>query len=90
MRIVCLAQLAGAFDDGLQHRLHVGRRGGDDPQDVGAAGLVVQRLREIARLGLHFLEQPDIPDRDHGLVGEGLQQGDLLVAERIALRCGEA
>ena len=46
-------------------------------------GLLLQRLRKIARLGLHLFEQPHILDRDHGLVGEGLQQGDLLVAERL-------
>ena len=56
-------------------------------EDVAASGLVGQRLREVAGLRLHLLEQPDIPDGDHGLVGEGLEQCDLLVAERRAPRC---
>jgi hypothetical protein len=32
--------------------------------------------------GLHLLEQADIADGNHRLVGKGLQKGDLLVAER--------
>ena len=32
-----------------------------------------QRLREIAGFRLHLVEQPDILDRDHRLVGEGLR-----------------
>ena len=59
-RIVGLAKLAGALDDRLEHRFDVGRRGGDDLEDVAAAGLVGQGLGEIAGLGLHLLEQPHI------------------------------
>ena len=33
-----------------------------------------------------FLEQADVLDGDHGLVGEGLEQRDLLIAERTNLR----
>src|SRR6185437_7511243 len=32
---------------------------------------------------LHLFEQMDVADRDHRLVGEGLQQRDLLVFEGI-------
>ena len=35
---------------------------------------------EVARLRLHLVEQPRILDRDHGLVGEGLDQLDLALA----------
>ena len=35
-----------------------------------------------ARASCGLLEQPRVLDRDHGLVGEGLQQRDLLVGER--------
>jgi hypothetical protein len=41
------ADFAGALDDGLQCRTDIGRRGGDHPQDVAAAGLIDQRLTEI-------------------------------------------
>jgi hypothetical protein len=34
----------------------------------------------VARLQL--LEQPHVLDGDHGLVGEGLEQRDVLVGER--------
>jgi hypothetical protein len=56
--------------------------GGNDPQNIGAAGLVGEGLGEITRLGLHLVEQTDILDRDNSLVGEGLDQFDLLVGER--------
>ena len=84
--VIGLAELAGAFDDGLEHRFDIGRRGGDHPEDIGAPGLVGEGLGEIAGLGLHFVEQPDILDGDHGLVGEGLQQVDLLGTERDRLQ----
>ena len=84
--IIGFAKLAGAFDDRLEDWFDVGRRGGDHLQDIGAAGLVGEGLGEIAGLGLHLVEQPDIADRDHGLIGEGLQQADLLVAERDGLQ----
>src|SRR5215475_867463 len=29
-----LAEAVGALGDGLEHRLNIGRRGGDDPQDL--------------------------------------------------------
>ena len=41
---------AGAFDDGFQHRLDVGRRGRDHAEDVGAADLVSERLSERSRV----------------------------------------
>ena len=44
-------------------------------QDLGGGGLPLQRL-------LRLVEQPRVLDRDHRLVGEGLEQRDLLVGER--------
>ena len=46
-------------------------------EDVAAPGLVSQRLGQVARLCLHLVEQADVLDRDHGLVGESLYQLDL-------------
>src|SRR6266478_8133729 len=66
--IIGVAKLAGTLDNGVENRTDVGRRGSDHPEDVAAPGLVSQSLREVARLRLHFLEQTDIADRDHGLV----------------------
>ena len=64
-------QPVGVGDDGVEHRSHVRRRGGDHLQDVGRRSLPLQRL-------LRFVEQPYVFDRDHGLVGEGLQQLDVM------------
>ena len=46
---------------------------------------IVERLRQLARARLHLLEQLDVLDRDHGLIGEGVAQLDLLVGERTGL-----
>src|SRR5262245_6780421 len=55
--IVGLAEIARPLDNGVQHWLNVRRRGGDDVQDAGAAGLVREGFLEVARLGLHLAEQ---------------------------------
>ena len=65
-------------DDGVEHRLHVRGRGGDHLQDVGRRGLPLQRFRGL-------VEQPRVLDGDHGLVGKGLQQLDMMVGERAGL-----
>jgi hypothetical protein len=43
--------------------------------------LLLERFRQLHISGLELLEQPDVLDRDHCLVGEGLRQRDLLVRE---------
>ena len=52
---------------------------------VAGRGLLLQRLGQLAVARLHLLEQPHVLDGDHRLVGEGLEQLDLLVAERAHL-----
>ena len=42
--------------------------------------------RQIVGALLHLVEQPRVLDGDHGLVGEGLDQLDLLVGERLGPR----
>ena len=81
--IIGIAELAGALDNGLEDRPDIGRRGCDHVEDVAAAGLISQRLREVARLGLHLVEQPHILDGDHGLVGEGLTSSICLSVKRL-------
>ena len=68
------AQLA---QDLVEHRLRVGDRAADHLQDLAGRRLLLERL-------LRLVEQPHVLDRDHRLVGEGLQQLDLLLAERPA------
>ena len=45
-----LAQHGGAVRDGVEHRLHVGRRTRDHPQDFCGSRLLLQRLLQVARL----------------------------------------
>ena len=68
-----------------KHRLQVGRRAADDAQDLAGRRLLLQRLGQLAVALLQLLEQPRVLDGDDGLVGEGLQQRDLLVGERLDL-----
>ena len=60
----------GILRNGIQHRLNIRRRTGDDAQDFTRRCLLLQRL-------LEFLEQPDVLDGDHRLVGEGFEEFDL-------------
>ena len=41
---------------------------------------------QLARARLHLVEQPHVLDRDHCLVGEGLDQRDLRIGERLDLQ----
>src|SRR5713101_7952319 len=74
--------------DRVEDRLDVGRRLADDPQDLARRRLLLEgladlgvRLSERPVLLLKLREQPDVLDGDNGLVGEGLEQGDLVVGE---------
>ena len=52
--------------------------------------LVLARFSELAALVLDFVEQPHVLDRDHRLVGEGLDKLDLLFGKWLnlgALQC---
>ena len=69
--------------DRLEHRLHVGRRGADHAKYRGSCRLLLQCLSQLARARLHLVEQAHVLDRDDGLVGEGRDQLDLLLRERL-------
>ena len=43
---------------------------------------MLARLRELPVLVLNLVEQPHVLDRDHSLVGKGLQQRDLPLGEQ--------
>src|SRR5713226_2852261 len=73
------AKPRGILGHYIQHRLEVSRRAGNDTQDFTRRSLPLQSLSE-------FLEQADVLDSDHRLVGEGLEEGDLLVGERTNFR----
>jgi hypothetical protein len=61
-----LAEPSRALGDHVEHRLGVGRRPGDHPQDLGRGSLLLERL-------IRLVEQADILDGDDGLGGERLR-----------------
>ena len=48
-------------------------------------GLVLERSLQLRGPRLHLVEQPHVLDGDHGLVGEGRDELDLLFGERLDL-----
>src|SRR5882724_2353115 len=76
-------QAVAAVRNDIEHRLHVGGRGGDDLQDVGRGGLALQRLAGL-------VEQTRVLDRDHRLVGEGLKQLNVVMGKSAGLHLGRA
>ena len=75
----------GALDDGVEHRLHVCGRAADDAEHLGRCRLMLQGLAQFCIALLQFFEQPHVLDGDHGLIGEGFEEFDLLVRERTNL-----
>src|SRR5215467_12417961 len=85
-------QSGGALRNGVEYRLYVGGRTCDHPQDLARRRLLLQRLGQVLIASLELLEQPHVLDGDDGLVGEGLEQRDLLVGERpylISVDCDD-
>ncbi len=78
-----IADLRGTLGHRLQHRLHVGGRGGDHLQDLAGGGLALQRL-------LRLVEQQRVLDRDRRLVCKGLQQRNQLRRKRARLLAADA
>ena len=78
-----IAQSRRGLYQRIQHRLQVEGRAADDLEHVADSGLLLKRLAEIVGALTQFLEQPGVLDGDHGLLGEILDQGDLLVCERL-------
>src|SRR6266849_7080687 len=81
-----VAQANRALNDRIENRLHIARRARNDPQDLAGGGLPTERLRQVAVAGLQLLEQAHVLDGDDGLVGEGLQKGDLALREEADFR----
>src|SRR5262249_9442926 len=79
------AEPHSALHDRVEDRLDVGRRAGDDPEDLAGGGPLLEGLGEVAILGLELLEEADVLDGDDRLVGEGLQERDLSVREPSGL-----
>src|SRR6516165_4358146 len=69
-----LAQPRCRFDKCIQNALQIESRTADHLEHVGGGGLLLERFAQ-------FGEQARVLDRDRGLVGKGLYQGDLLLRE---------
>ena len=77
-RVDRLAEPRGPLRDDVEHRLDVGRRARDDPQDLGRRRLVLERLGELARPVLDLLLEGGVRLVELGrhaveLVGEPLE-----------------
>ena len=77
-----LAKLRGRLGERIEHCLQIERRAADDFQHVRRCRLLLQRLAQFGGARLHLVEQADVLDGDHGLVGEGLDKLDLAIRER--------
>ena len=73
----------GVAEDGGERRSQLMAHVGDELRLVLARDLkLFNSVGEFARSRLHLLEQPRVLDGDHGLVGEGRRELDLLVSKR--------
>ena len=68
---------------GLEYRLQLAGRAGDDTQHLGCRGLLVERFTEIIGALPQFVEQPRVLDGDDRLGGEIADKIDLLVGKRV-------
>src|SRR5215467_14043830 len=86
--VISGAKAASDPRNDVKHGLNVEFRVADDGQHVASCGLIFKRfckllraLRKFSRSSLLGLEQPRVLDGDHRLVGECLEQTDLLFSE---------
>src|SRR5262245_45500620 len=76
------ANADGILQQRLKDPLEVKRRPADGLEHLGRGSLLPQRLAQLLGAFLYLIEQPHVLDRDHRLVGKGLDQLDLLVGKR--------
>ena len=77
---VRVGELDGAADDGGEDGVEVERRA-DGAPDVAESRELADGARELLRPRLQLGQQPRVLDGDDGLVGERLQQLDLVIGE---------
>ena len=77
-------ELTGARDDRVEHRLDVQRRA-DGAADLAQRRELLHRARQLGRPLPQLVEQADVLDGDHRLVGERLEKRDLLGREGMDL-----
>src|SRR5438552_6890032 len=74
-------QPGGVLDEGLQHGLEIERRAADHLEHFAGRRLLLERDPQLTVARLQLREQPHVLDGDHSLVGKGLKESNLLVAE---------
>src|SRR5215831_1559606 len=84
--IIDPANLCCTLYNGIEDRLHVGRRATDDAEYLGCGCLMLQGFPQFCVALLNLLEQPHVLDRNYSLVSKCLQKRDLLLGERAHLR----
>ena len=82
-----LGHLAGVAEDGAQHRLQV-ERGVDGLAHLAQRLELGDRAGKLRRAGSQFVQEPNVLDGDDGLIGEALDQLDLLLGEAAELPGG--
>ena len=85
-RLHGLAQSDRVLGQGLEDRLEIEGGPADHLEQLAGRRLLLEGDPQLAVARLQFLEQADVFDGDDGLIGEGLEQLDLLVAEGADLR----
>src|SRR5262245_22534407 len=73
----------GSLNDCVEHRLQLSRRTADDIEHLARRGLKFERLAQLALALLLCLKQPRVLDGYDCLVGEGLKQRNLFLAEWV-------
>src|SRR5215467_14925404 len=80
-RAIGLTQALRCSRNRIEHRLQLGGRARDDAKYLGSRGLVLKRHLELSFARLLSFEQPRVLDGNDGLVGEGVEEFNLLIGE---------
>ena len=80
------AQLDRVGNDSRQHGFEI-ESGADRLTDFAERFELAYRACQFVGSLIQFFEQPHVLDGDHGLVGEGFKQLDLLVSKGVDLAC---
>ncbi len=80
-RVVGSAESGGVLDHSVQDGLNFRGRAADHAQDLPRRRLLLQRFAQPGVARLELPGQPRVLERDRRLVGEGLEEGDLVSGE---------
>src|SRR5215510_15937678 len=78
------------FQHSFKYPLQFAGRLADDLQHFGGCGLLLQRFGEIVGALAQFVKQSRVLNGDNGLIGEILDQLDLLVSEWLHFRARQS